>query len=197
MTIEFVFVFLAFSIPLVCTPGPGNIILAMSGARWGVMKTIPLIIGIDVSYIIFTLMIGFGLGELFVQFPIIYLFLKYAGGLYLFYISYKIWNLKPDFDKSLSNSLGFKDGVILTLFNPKAHLLMVLMFSQFMEPNDKVVGQVFILTIALALVNVPNHFVWSYLGQFLGGRINSNQNEQKINRIFSFMLVSVAVYILI
>ncbi len=197
ISIEFVFLFLAFSIPLVCTPGPGNIILAMSGARWGLVKTIPLIIGIDLSYIVFTLMIGFGLGELFVQFPFTYLILKYAGGLYLFYLSYKIWNLTPDFNKELSNSMGFKDGIILTLFNPKAHLLMALMFSQFMKPGDHVFGQVFLLTIALALVNIPNHFVWSYFGQFIARQTNSSQNEQKSNRIFSLMLASVALYILV
>ncbi|MBU1341757.1 MAG: LysE family translocator, partial [Proteobacteria bacterium] len=51
----------------------------------------PLIIGIDVTYIVFTLLIGFGIGELFDAYPWLYLALKYAGSFYLLYLSYKIW----------------------------------------------------------------------------------------------------------
>ncbi len=196
-SIEFVFLFLAFSIPLVCTPGPGNIILAMSGARWGVTGTIPLIAGIDFSYIVFTLLIGFGMGELFTRFPFTHLALKYAGGAYLIYLSWKIWNLRPDLDREVSNSMGFRDGVVLTLFNPKAHLLMILMFSQFMKPGAPVVKQVLLLTTALALVNIPNHFVWSYAGHLIAGRMRSRGDDRTSNRVFSSMLLGVAVYILL
>lgn len=197
ISIEFIFMFLAFSIPLVCTPGPGNLILAMSGARSGLKGTLPLIAGIDLAYIVFTLMIGFGLGELFVTYPSAYLVLKYAGGLYLIYLSYKIWNQTPGLTKGLPKTMGFKDGIILTALNPKAHLLMILMFSQFMRPEGQLLAQVFFLTIALALVNIPNHFVWSYSGEFIFRRLNSKNNVRTSNRIFSVMLFFVAIYILI
>lgn len=197
ISIEFIFLFLAFSTPLVCTPGPGNLILAMTGARSGLKGTLPLIAGIDLAYIVFTLMIGFGLGELFTEYPFAYLILKYAGGLYLFYLSHKIWIQKPNLERGVSKIMGFKDGIILTALNPKAHLLMILMFSQFMRPDDQVSAQVFLLTIALALVNIPNHFVWSYSGEFISRRLNSKGNYKTSNRVFSAMLFFVAVYILI
>ncbi len=197
ISIEFIFLFLSFSIPLVCTPGPGNIILALSGASQGLMGTIPLIVGIDLTYIIFTILIGLGLGELFTKFPVAYIILKYGGSLYLIYLAYKIWNSKPGKSQNISQSMGFKDGIILTTFNPKAHLLMILMFSQFMKPDSYIFGQVVFLTIALSLVNIPNHFVWSYLGEFVAKRLNTNQDDRKSNILFSIMLFSVAIYILI
>ena len=197
ISIEFTILFLAFSIPLVCTPGPGNLILAMSGAQWGVRRTIPLIVGIDIAYLVFSLMIGFGIGELFKEYPVVYLVLKNAGGAYLLYLSYKIWNLRPKSGQNVSTAMGFKDGVILTTFNPKAHLLMILMFSQFMKPQGQMITQVLLLTIALALVNIPNHFVWSYLGEWIARRLNSNRNDRKADKVFSIMLVSVAIYVLI
>lgn len=197
ISIEFVFLFMAFSIPLVCTPGPGNIILAMSGAQQGVIGTIPLIVGIDLTYIIFTVLIGLGLGELFMSFPVAHMMLKYGGCLYLFYLAYKIWNSITVADNSITKPLGFKDGVILTIFNPKAHLLMILMFSQFMKPDGRIIAQVTLLTAALAFVNIPNHFIWSYLGEFIARRLETMQNGRKSNKAFSIMLVCVAIYILI
>ncbi|MBU2629512.1 MAG: LysE family translocator [Proteobacteria bacterium] len=153
------------------------------------------------TYIVFTLLIGFGIGELFDAYPWLYLALKYAGSFYLLYLSYKIWMLNPKPGPDVSKPMGFKDGVILTMFNPKAHLLMILMFSQFMQPDGRpgsqMVAQIFLLTFALALVNIPNHLVWSYMGDVIARRIKSNQSDRKSNMIFSVMLISVAIYILI
>ncbi len=197
ITPEFIVLFLSFSIPLVCTPGPGNLILAMSGARWGVKQTIPLIVGIDITYIFCSLLIGLGLGELFNAWPQAYILLKYAGGAYLVYLAYKIWRLQTGLEKKASSAMGLKDGVILTVLNPKAHVLMILMFSQFMTPGSGMLSQVFILTFALALVNIPNHFAWGYMGEIAVKRLSSGKNEGYVNGIFALMLLGVAVYILV
>ncbi|MCG8636357.1 MAG: LysE family translocator [Desulfobacterales bacterium] len=196
ITPEFVILFLSFSIPLVCTPGPGNLILAMSGARWGVRQTIPLIVGIDITYIICSLLIGLGLGEIFNAWPLAYTLLKYAGGGYLVYLARKIWMLRAKTGDSAPSAMGLKDGVILTLLNPKAHVLMILMFSQFMTPGSHVFSQVVILTLALALVNIPNHFAWGYMGEMAVRRMAAGKNERTVNGIFALMLIGVAVYIL-
>jgi threonine/homoserine/homoserine lactone efflux protein len=45
--------------PLVFSPGPANIVFAMSGIRQGVRGSIPLIIGVDLVFIIYSLLIGF------------------------------------------------------------------------------------------------------------------------------------------
>ncbi len=197
ITPEFIVLFLSFSIPLVCTPGPGNLILAMSGARWGVKQTIPLIVGIDITYVFCSLLIGLGLGELFNAWPQAYILLKYTGGGYLVYLAWKIWRLQTGLKKKAPSSMGLKDGVILTVLNPKAHVLMILMFSQFMEPGGGVLSQVLILTFALALVNIPNHFAWGYMGEIAVRRLSDGKNERRTNGIFALMLLGVAIYILI
>ncbi len=197
ITPELIVLFLSFSIPLVCTPGPGNLILAMSGARWGVKQTIPLIVGIDIAYVFCSFLIGLGLCELFNVWPQAYILLKYAGGGYLVYLAHRIWRLQTGFKEKPLSAMGLKDGVILTVLNPKAHVLMILMFSQFMTPGSSVLSQVIILTLALALVNIPNHFAWGYMGEIAIRRLSSGKNEGYVNRIFALMLLGVAVYILV
>lgn len=196
ITVEFVVLFLAFSIPLVCTPGPGNLILAMSGARWGLRGTIPLIAGIDMAYLVFSVAIGSGLGQLFAAYPASYTVLKYGGGIYLVYLASRIWQLRPGSGDRPDLSMGFWDGVVLTALNPKAHILMILMFSQFMRPDSGLPVQILVLTLSLALVNIPNHFAWGYLGEMISKRAGDARNSRTANRIFALMLLGVAVYIL-
>jgi threonine/homoserine/homoserine lactone efflux protein len=81
----------------------------------GLRQTLPLIAGIDITYVVFSLLIGLGLGELFKA----WLVLKYSGGGYLIYLSHKIWNLRPGEAKEISTAMGLKDGVILTICIPK------------------------------------------------------------------------------
>ena len=189
------FIFVIFHSPGLY-PGPGNLILAMSGARWGVKQTIPLIVGIDITYVFCSLLIGLGLGELFNAWPPAYALLKYAGGGYWIYLAYKIWRLRIGTGDNAPSAMGLKDGVILTVLNPKAHVLMILMFSQFMTPGSHVLSQVLILTTALALVNIPNHFAWGYMGEVAVRRLSTGKNERYTNGIFALMLLGVAVYIL-
>jgi threonine/homoserine/homoserine lactone efflux protein len=70
------------------------------------------------------------------------------------------------------------------------------MFSQFMTPGGRVIPQVLFLTLALALVNIPNHFVWGYIGDLAARQLNSGQRKGKANRIFAVMLLSVSIYVL-
>jgi threonine/homoserine/homoserine lactone efflux protein len=85
----------------------------------------------------------------------------------------------------------------ITPYREDIAVLMVLMFSQFMHSEGQVVGQVLFLTFALALVNIPNHFIWGYAGELISNRLNSKSNYKTSNRIFSAMLFFVAIYILI
>ncbi len=152
--------------------------------------------GIDITYVFCSLLIGLGLGELFNVWPPAYALLKYAGSGYLIYLSYKIWRLQTGTGGKSPSPMGLKDGVILTVLNPKAHVLMILMFSQFMTPGSGVLSQVLILTLALALVNIPNHFAWGYMGEVAVRRLSTGKNKRYTNGIFALMLLGVAIYIL-
>ena len=195
ISIEFVLLFLGFSIPLVCTPGPGNLIIAMTGASQGFKGALPLIAGIDLSYILFSLAFGAGLGRIFEIYPGIGPVLKIGGGLYLLYLSWKIWRSRPAAAGPAARPTGFIDGVILTVLNPKAHLLMILMFSQFLTPGHSGGFRILGLTAALALVNIPNHFAWALLGRWISGAVDRGETGRS-NPVYAAMLAGVAVYMM-
>ncbi len=69
MNIQYFLLFFGLMFPLVFSPGPANIVFAMSGIKQGVRGSIPLIIGVDLVFIIYSLLIGFGLGEILQLYP--------------------------------------------------------------------------------------------------------------------------------
>ena len=92
MPIDVFLALLLFSFASSITPGPNNIMLLTSGVNFGFKKTIPHMLGIAFGFGLLLLSIGFGLREVFQQFPIMETILKVVGGLYLLYLAWKIAN---------------------------------------------------------------------------------------------------------
>ena len=77
------------------TPGPNNLMLLASGAKFGFRRTIPHLLGICFGFSLVLLAAGLGLAQLFGQYPITYEILKYSGAAYLIYLSYRIATAGP------------------------------------------------------------------------------------------------------
>ncbi len=75
--------------PLAFSPGPANIVFAMSGMRQGIKNSIPLIIGVDLVFIVYSLIIGFGLGEILKHYSNVITVLQLLGALHILYLAYK------------------------------------------------------------------------------------------------------------
>ena len=52
------------------TPGPNNAMVLTSGLKIGFLKTIPHISGITIGHVIQLILVCFGLGKIFIFFPI-------------------------------------------------------------------------------------------------------------------------------
>ncbi|WP_253822082.1 LysE family transporter [Vibrio sp. 99-8-1] len=79
-------IWLSVMFPLVFSPGPANIVFAASGARVGVRKSLPLLAGIDLVFIIKSLIIGFGLGQAVQNYSSLMNVVQLIGASYLIYL---------------------------------------------------------------------------------------------------------------
>jgi len=62
MNLEFFILWLAVLFPLVYSPGPGNILCAVCGAANTFRGAVPFILGLDVVYTSYAVLMGLGLG---------------------------------------------------------------------------------------------------------------------------------------
>ena len=72
------------------TPGPNNIVASYSGFNFGIIKTLPLILGVTLGFTSLVFFLTIGLINVFKLFPIIQIIIKYLGTLFLLYLAYKI-----------------------------------------------------------------------------------------------------------
>lgn len=198
MTIEYFLAWFAVVFPLIFSPGPANIVFALSGAKQGFRRSIPLLVGVDLVYIICSLIIGFGLGEFLKTYPMLLVVIKLLGIFYLFYLVYKF--LKP-----VSSEQGatpgaiytFYDGVILQALNPKGWTMLFVMFSLFLDGSFDHTTQVIYLVVMVAIVNISTHVIWIIAGSMITQYIANPRTEAWINYGFALSLFVVAVWLLI
>ncbi len=182
--------------PLVFSPGPANIIAAIAGARYGLIRSIPVLLGIDLVYLLYALLLGFGARTLFGSYPQTLVVIKYLGAAYIIFLSYKMFTSERNLDDRKGGSdLRFIDGVFLQALNPKFPIILAIMFTTFLDPREPNSLQVFVLSFSILALNVFTQIVWATAGHWITNTFTSKRNVYIQNSVFCLMLVAVAIWI--
>src|SRR4029078_5300766 len=81
---------LIFSLVMAFTPGPNNVMLASSGARFGVLRTLPHIAGVTVGFPVMLFLVGLGLASILLASPLLQLAMKTVSCAYLLWLAFQI-----------------------------------------------------------------------------------------------------------
>ena len=187
-----------FLFPLAYSPGPGNMFFAANGARFGLRDTLPANAGYHVATWFVAMVIGFGALTIFETRPQLFDALKLMGSGYVLWLAFKLLRAGAVGDLGDPRPAGFGSGVVLLLFNPKAYVIILLMFTQFTDPaaSDQTATVVLIASI-FTLNNLGAFLVWTAVGDRLARRFRDGQQAQRINRIFGLVLAAVAVWMVV
>lgn len=190
--------FLGYTIPMVVSPGPGNTVLATAGGRFGVRGSIPFWTGFELANLALCLIYGMGLGRVLHGHPEIQMVLKWTGTVYLLYLAWGFFRSSAGSANSSepdSSRLRIGDGFLSVALNPKIHSMILVMFSQFLDPAKPLPAQVFQFAAAFLVVCVVCHFPWIYGGQLILRRFRSARAVQVQGYVFGICMILVAVYV--
>ena len=118
--------------------------------NYGIKSCVWMALGDVTANIIQGFLVIFVIGSLFIENPEILNIFKWAGILYLLYLAYDIYNLKPKEINSKNNITKsffsfFKDGFVVAGTSPKAWAFFPLIFPQFIDFSSNYVIQFLIL----------------------------------------------------
>ncbi len=181
---------LIFLFPLAYSPGPGNLFFAANGARFGFWATMPANIGYHIATWLITLAVGAGLLAVFTAYPLVFTIIKILGVGYILRLAWKIYGAGPQAGQA-ARVAGFWDGVVLLVLNPKAYVLMALMYSQFGQAD----ALIWVATV-FTLNNIVAFCLFALAGDRIAGRFARGQNGERANRAMALMLAAVAVWML-
>lgn len=113
------FVFASYT--MWATPGPNNMMLTYSGARFGFKRTLPHILGIISGTCALVFLSMMGLKPLIDQWPVALLILKVLGSVWLVLIGWKMAHAqKGSTPDAKEKPMGFIAALLFQFANPKA-----------------------------------------------------------------------------
>ncbi|MEX5609972.1 LysE family transporter [Pseudomonas protegens] len=189
---------LSTMLPMALSAGPGNLMVASSGARSGVRRSLRFICGLDLTYLLLALLVGLGLYHSLAAYPGLLWGLRVAGSLYIFWLGLRLLLRPLRKPGEQSEALQFRDGVMLQLGNVQGLVMLLVMFSTFSPGADAGTAVVLALSAALIAVNLFGHLLWASLGSSLQ-RLMRDRPRLLLaqNALFGSLLMAVAGWLLL
>lgn len=150
------------------TPGPNNMMALASGVRVGVLRSLPLVLGISVGVALQLAAVAFGLGTLFTTMPWLHTVLQIAGASFLVYIAWKIAMSGPlkRSEEADIRPLGFFGAAVFQWLNPKAWAMTMSAVAAYI-PQPVASLDVAIACAVMAGVAIPLVSLWAAGGSLL------------------------------
>ncbi|MER8465259.1 LysE family translocator [Mesorhizobium sp. M1396] len=168
MSLDAFLALLVYAFVTSITPGPNNLMLLASGVNFGLVRSVPHMLGISIGFLVLLVAVGLGLGAVLTAFPALHTGLKIAGGAYLLYLAWKI-----AMSRSLSGKgevkaqpMRFIDAAAFQWVNPKAWVMAITAMAVYANPERPFLSVV-LIAVAFTVVNLPSVSVWAGFGTAL------------------------------
>jgi threonine/homoserine/homoserine lactone efflux protein len=189
--------FLVFAASQVGTPGPANMALLATGARFGLRAALPFVAGVALGKQLIIWPIGFGLMALTQTQPWLFITLKYASVAYIFWLSYKVAfsSLRPG--HAGAKPPGFAAGLVVHPLNPKAWAMILTGFTSFVEPGTPTLQATAVIAICLLSAQIILHPLWCWGGAKLAQHVAGGPYERALMLSLAALTVASVIYVLI
>ena len=187
MSIEIWLTFVAASIVLLIIPGPTILTVISYSISHGYKAKIPLILAVALGDSTALALSLLGLGTLLAESAFWFQAIKWAGGLYLLFLGFKLLmaGVKPPVISTDENRASswklFLNTYMVTALNPKGIIFFVAFLPQFINIEAEITSQLWLLAmtfVALATLNATLYAVFA-------GRAQQVLASAKTQRIFN------------
>ena len=180
---------LLFSIAMGFTPGPNNVMLASSGATYGVRRTLPHLTGVTIGFAVMMLIVGLGLATVLLSSPKLQLGMKIVSCLYLLWLALQIARSDTVTAKSGSRKpLSFLQAAAFQWVNPKAWLTAVGAISAY-TGGGMLYLQVGIIALITLVVSAFSTSTWALFGAGIRRWLRSHMALRLFNCAMALLLV--------
>ena len=186
----------AFALATSITPGPVNVVALGSGARFGFAASQKHVAGAALGFTLLLVLIGLGLHELLVRWPILTQGIQWGGVVFLLYMAYKLamddGRLEAQ-DAAAAPSMLY--GAVMQWLNPKAWLACVAGMGLFAADGEAArVWQLAAVYLVICYLSVA---CWAYVGTFFRRYLGNARGMRLFNRVMALLLVISVAYLLL
>ena len=151
------------SLILIVVPGPTVALVVARSLAQGRRTAFPLAAGVALGDFVAASLSLAGVGALLAASATLFTAVKWAGALYLVWIAVRLWRepvLVPEVTASEASTTGaryaFRDGFLVTVFNPKGIVFFIAFVPQFIDPALAYAPQAFVFVFLFTLIGALN-----------------------------------------
>jgi threonine/homoserine/homoserine lactone efflux protein len=190
--------FFAAAIPTYFTPGPNNVMLMASSAKFGIRRTVPQMLGICIGFPLMVFVVGMGLGELFELHPWLGTVLKYVAAANLLWMAWTLLGFKLGAHKGAERPMGFFESALFQWVNPKAWAMALTFVALTITPGTTShYWSLLLLTLGCIIVAPFSSLLWMLFGQQLERLLRNTGTLRYLGAILAgLMIVAVLLFLL-
>jgi len=189
MNIDVRYALSVFALVSSITPGPNNLMLLASGANFGIVRTLPHMLGVAIGFTVMVFLVGVGLMGVFDVIPYSYEALKILSTIYLCWLAWKIANAAAPTDQAESGSpFTFIQAALFQWVNPKAWSMALTAIALYAP--DRSMTAVIGVTLVFGFVNLPSITVWVLLGQKMRDVLSNRTRLKAFNTAMALALIA-------
>ncbi|MDG1531683.1 MAG: LysE family translocator [Paracoccaceae bacterium] len=188
--------FLLFAASQVGTPGPANMALMATGARFGLRASMRFVAGVALGKQLIIWPIGFGLMGLAQSLPWLFEALKWGSAAYIIYLAWRVANLRLKPGQSTGNAPGFAAGLIVHPLNPKAWAMITAGFTSFVEPATSTLTATAWIAACLLAVQIVLHPLWALAGDRIARTVAGKPTERYLMWTLAALTVLTVFYVI-
>ncbi|MFO7529364.1 MAG: homoserine/homoserine lactone efflux protein [Marinobacter sp.] len=197
MTITLWLTFLVAAILISVSPGAGAVNTMSNGLRYGVKRSLPAILGLQLGYGAQIVLVGAGLGAIVASSATALTVIKWVGVAYLVWLGIQKWR-EPvveavhEDEPAVSHRRQFWNAALVNLTNPKATVFLVALFPQFLIAGAPHGPQLITMGATLILVDCLVMLGYALLASQLFRFMTTPQRQRQMNRVFGGLFVTAA-----
>jgi len=185
--------FITYTFVMSITPGPNNVMLTASGARFGLRRTVPHILGIGCGFVVQLLAVCAGLAALFTRWPALQSALGWVGAAYLLYLGYSLLGRRDSDAGAQARPVSFLQAAAFQFLNPKAWVMTVTAATLFLPRELGLLASGGYMAAVMEGIGVPCMLVWALFGSSLRSVIGAPRGRMVFNAAMALALVTTAV----
>ena len=188
--------FALFAASQVGTPGPANMALLATGARYGFRAALPFVTGVALGKQLVIWPVGFGLMDLATRAPWAFEALKWLSAAYVLWLAWRVANLRLSTDGGPTRPPGFLAGLIVHPLNPKAWAMIVAGFTGFVTPGTDPLYATLIIGGVLLACQVILHPIWTFAGDRIARTLAGTPAEPYLMYILAAVTAASVLFVL-
>lgn len=180
---------ITFALVTTFTPGPNNVSSAAMGVLHGYRKSFKYLLGIITGFFFMILVSAWVASSVLAFFPWLQTWLKYIGAAYILYLAVATLKASYNLDAGDHKPLGFINGLLLQVLNPKLMVYGLTLFSTFLAPIVHDPRLLLLAALCADFLAFSSVSLWALFGAAIARYLAQPRLRMAVNAVLALFLV--------